>query len=144
MSHPSGKTRTKDRSPSPADRAKPDDYLEAFAALFPARVVQRIARESGFVRRHRSLDPVAFRYPLASETGPPPQRTLATPRGVCHTRTPIPFSAPVDSTSASRPHGSSSSGGAMPTALPGSEPLPGTTSPKSWPGSPIYSSRTPR
>ncbi len=91
MSHPSGKTRTKDRSPALADRAKPDDYLEAFVALFPPRVVQRIARESGFVRRHRKLDPVAFLYTLAFETGPQLQRTLAALRDVYNKRTPDPI-----------------------------------------------------
>lgn len=91
MSHPSGKTQTKDRSSSPADRAKPDDYLEAFVALFPPRVVQRIARESGFVQRHRKLDPVAFLYTLAFETGPQLQRTLAALRDVYNKRTPDPI-----------------------------------------------------
>ena len=91
MSHPSGKTRTKDRSPSPANRATPEDYLEAFVTLFPPRVVQRIARESGFVQRHRKLDPVAFLYTLAFETGPQLQRTLAALRDVYNKRTPDPI-----------------------------------------------------
>ncbi|MGI0130645.1 MAG: IS4 family transposase [Thermoplasmata archaeon] len=91
MSHPSGKTRTKGRSAAPADRAQPEDYLEAFVTLFPPRVIQRIARESGFVRRHRKLDPVAFLYTLAFETGPQLQRTLAALRDVYNKRTPDPI-----------------------------------------------------
>ena len=86
-----GKARRTDRGLFPADRAKPDDYLEAFVALFPTRVVQRRARESGFVRRHRRLDPVAFRYPLAFETGPLLQRTLAVLRAVDQKRSPDPI-----------------------------------------------------
>jgi IS4 transposase len=91
MSHPSGKTRTKSRGRSPAERAQADDYLEAFVALFPPRVVQRIARESGFVRRHRKLDPVAFLYTLAFETGPQLQRTLEALRDAYNKQTPDPI-----------------------------------------------------
>lgn len=64
LSHPSGHTRT--RSPAPPSNPGPtaDDYLEAFLTFLPPLVIQRIARGTGFVRRHRKLDPFAF------ETGP--------------------------------------------------------------------------
>jgi putative transposase len=91
MSHPSGKTRTKSRGRPLAERAQADDYLEAFVTLFPPRVVQRIARESGFVRRHRKLDPVAFLYTLAFETGPQLQRTLEALRDAYNKQTPDPI-----------------------------------------------------
>ena len=91
MSHPSGKTRTKDHGSSHGDRAKSEDRFEAFFALFPARLVQRIARDSVFVRRRRKLDPVAFHYAPAFETGPQLQRTLAALRDVYNKRTPDPI-----------------------------------------------------
>ena len=91
MSHPSGKTRTKSRGRLPAERAQPGDYLEAFLDLFPPRVVQRIAHESGFVQRHRKLDPVAFLYTLAFETGPQLQRTLEALRDAYNKQTPDPI-----------------------------------------------------
>jgi hypothetical protein len=91
MSHPSGKTRSKSRDRPTTERAQADDYLEAFIALLPPRVVQRIARESGFVRRHRKLDPVAFLYTLALETGPQLQRTLEALRDAYNQQTPDPI-----------------------------------------------------
>ena len=91
MSHPSRKTRTKRRSRSPIGSATADDYLEAFLTLFPPRVIQRIARESGFIRRHRKLDPVAFLYTLAFDTGPQLQRTVEALRDAYNKRTPDPI-----------------------------------------------------
>jgi len=91
MSHPSGKTRSKSRGRPATERAHAEDYLEAFIALYPPRVVQRIARESGFVRRHRKLDPVAFLYTLAFETGPQLQRTLEGLRDAYNKQTPDPI-----------------------------------------------------
>jgi putative transposase len=91
MSHPSGKTRSKRRPTSPIGTATADDYLEAFLTLLPPRVILRIARESGFVRRHRKLDPVAFLYTLAFETGPQLQRTVDALREAYNKRTPDPI-----------------------------------------------------
>jgi putative transposase len=91
MCHPSGKTRANSRGRPPAERAQADDYLEAFLDLLPPRVIQRIARESGFVRRHRKLDPVAFLCTLAFETGPQLQRTLEALRDAYNKRTPDPI-----------------------------------------------------
>ncbi len=54
MSHPSKKTRTKGRGPSPVDGAKPDGGFEALVPLFLPRVIQRTARESGFIPRDRN------------------------------------------------------------------------------------------
>jgi len=91
MSHPSKKTRARRSRPPRISTATPDDYLDAFVSLFPPRVVQRIARESGFVRRHRKLDPVAFLYTLAFETGPQLQRTLEALRHAYNRRAPDPI-----------------------------------------------------
>jgi putative transposase len=89
MSHPSRKTPSKSRRPT--EGARPDDYLEAFLDLFPPRVIQRLARESGFVQRHRKLDPVAFLYTLAFETGPQLSRTLDGLRDAYNKRAPDPI-----------------------------------------------------
>lgn len=50
---------------------------EAFLAFISPRVVQGIARESGWVRLRRKLDPVAFLDPLALENGPQLQRAVS-------------------------------------------------------------------
>ena len=110
MSHPSGKIRSKRAEPKHAERARPDDYLEAFLDLLPPREIQRIARETGFVQRHRKLDPVAFLYTLAFESGPQLQRTVEALRDAYNERTPS--SAWGGCTSGSRP-GSSRSFGAV-------------------------------
>jgi putative transposase len=89
MSHRSGKTRTQRRASK--HHAVAEAYLDAFLTLFPPHVVQRIARESGFVRRHRKLDPVAFLYTLAFETGPQLYRTLEALRDAYNKRTPDPI-----------------------------------------------------
>jgi putative transposase len=91
MSHPSKRTRARRRHPARLSTATPDDYLDAFVSLFPPRVVQRIARESGFVRRYRKLDPVAFLYTLAFETGPQLQRTVEALRHAYNRRAPDPI-----------------------------------------------------
>ncbi len=91
MSHPSRKTRTRSRGRAHSPGAQPDDYLEAFLDLFPPWVIRRIARESGFVQRHRKLDPVAFLYTLAFETGPQLSRTLEALRDAYNKRTPDPI-----------------------------------------------------
>jgi putative transposase len=91
MSHPSKKSRTHRRHLARLSTATPDDYLDAFVSLFPPRVIQRIARESGFVRRYRKLDPVAFLYTLAFETGPQLQRTVEALRHAYNRRAPDPI-----------------------------------------------------
>jgi putative transposase len=91
MSHPSGKTRVKRHGRPPTGNAQASDYLEAFLTLFPPRVIQRIARESGFVRRYRKLDPVAFLYTLAFDTGPQLHHTLEALRDAYNRRTPGPI-----------------------------------------------------
>ena len=67
MSHPSGKTRTKRPAPPPNSGPTADDYLEEFLTLLPTRVIQRLARETGFVQRHRKLDPLAIQAESGSE-----------------------------------------------------------------------------
>lgn len=94
MSHPSGKTRTKrlrDPRLPPIEDFDPNTYLDAFVALYPPRVIERIARETGFVRRYRKLDPVAFVHTLVFETGPEIQRTLEYLRDAYNRRTPDPI-----------------------------------------------------
>ena len=91
MSHPSGKTRTRSPPPPPNPGPTADDYLEAFLTLLPPRVIQRIARETDFVQRHRKLDPVAFLYTLAFETGPQLQRTVEALRDAYNKRVPDPI-----------------------------------------------------
>jgi IS4 transposase len=91
MTHRSRKTRSSSHRRLRPRGAQPDDYLEAFLDLFPPRVVQRIARESDFVQRHRKLDPVAFLYTLAFETGPQLSRTLEALRDAYNKRTPDPI-----------------------------------------------------
>lgn len=91
MARPTRKSPASDPRRSPVDRAQADDYLEAFVTLFPPRVIQRIARESGFVRRHRKLDPVAFLYTLAFDTGPQLYHTLEALRDAYNKRTPDPI-----------------------------------------------------
>ena len=97
-----------------------------------------IARETGFVQRHRKLDPVAFLYTLASETEPQLQRTVEALRDAYNKRPPTPSSAREGSTNGSRPNWSSSFVGAWPTPLPSSAPLPGTASLRSWRGSSTF------
>ena len=91
MSYPSKKPRAKSRLPARLSTATATDYLDAFVTLFPPRVVQRIARESGFVRRYRKLDPVAFLYTLAFDTGPQLQRTVEALRHAYNRRAPDPI-----------------------------------------------------
>ena len=50
---------------------------KATVELFPADEVERLARETGFQRRERKLDPVAFLLTLALETGPKIQKSVA-------------------------------------------------------------------
>ncbi len=94
MSHPSGKTRAQRRGDPrlpPVEHFDPNGYLEAFVSLYPPKVIERIARETGFVRRYRKLDPVAFVHTLVFETGPEIQRTLEYLRDAYNRRTPDPI-----------------------------------------------------
>jgi putative transposase len=91
MAHPSGKTRARNHRRPPPLGAQPEDYLEGFLALFPPKEIRRLAKESGFIKRHRKLDPVAFLYALAFDTGPKLQRTLDGLRDAYNKRTPDPI-----------------------------------------------------
>jgi putative transposase len=44
--------------------------------LFPSKVLQNLAEESGFVKRHRKVDPVAFFWAVTLEAGVYLQRSL--------------------------------------------------------------------
>ncbi len=54
--------------------------------LFPAAVLRRLAEESGFIRRHRKVDPVAFFWAVALEAGVYLQRSLDQLRHVYNDR----------------------------------------------------------
>lgn len=51
--------------------------MQAIVELFPADEVERLARETGFQRRERKLDTVAFLLILALETRPKIQKAVA-------------------------------------------------------------------
>jgi hypothetical protein len=69
MSPPSHKTHLQRRLRLPAkfptDRIDYNALLQAIVELFPADEVEHLARETGFQRRERKLDPVAFLLTLA-------------------------------------------------------------------------------
>jgi putative transposase len=59
--------------------------------LFPSEVIQRIAEESGFIQRHRKVDPVAFFWAVTLEAGVYLQRSLEQLRFVYNQKAPKPL-----------------------------------------------------
>jgi IS4 transposase len=59
--------------------------------LFPSDVLQRIAEETGFVRRHRKVDPAAFFWAVTLEAGVYLQRSLEQLRFVYNQKAPKPL-----------------------------------------------------
>ena len=53
--------------------------------------MERLAKETGFLQRHRKPDPVAFLYTLALEVGPEIERSLEELRHTYNTRTDDPI-----------------------------------------------------
>lgn len=83
--------RTSDRAP-PAARGPPATLLQdTLLELFPSEVLQRIAEETGFVRRHRKVDPVAFFWTITLEAGVYLQGSLEQLRFVYNQKAPKPL-----------------------------------------------------
>jgi len=83
--------RTSDRVPSTA-RGPPATLLQdTLLELFPSDVLQRIAEETGFVRRHRKVDPVAFFWAVTLEAGVYLQRSLEQLRFAYNHKAPKPL-----------------------------------------------------
>ena len=59
--------------------------------LFPSEVLQRIAEETGFIQRHRKVDPVAFFWAVTLEAGVYLQRSLEQLRFVYNQKAPKPL-----------------------------------------------------
>jgi len=59
--------------------------------LFPTEVLQRIAKDSGFIQRHRKVDPVAFFWAVTLEAGVYLQRSLEQLRFVYNQKAPKPL-----------------------------------------------------
>ena len=59
--------------------------------LFPTEVLQRIAEETGFIQRHRKVDPVAFFWAVTLEAGVYLQRSLEQLRFVYNQKAPKPL-----------------------------------------------------
>ena len=61
----------------PVSRAPPPTLLQdTLLELFPSEVLQHLADKSGFVKRHRKVDPVAFFWAVTLEAGVYLQRSL--------------------------------------------------------------------
>jgi hypothetical protein len=68
--------RTVARAPTPARGPPPTLLRDTLLERFPSEVLQRIAEETGFVRRHRKVDPDAFFSAATLEAGVYLQRSL--------------------------------------------------------------------
>ncbi len=64
------------KSPLPNDLGL-TDVQEAVVQTFPPSLIRQLARESGFVKRERKIDPVAFLFTLIFDFGVGLQRQLA-------------------------------------------------------------------
>jgi len=67
------------RKPRPVPESKylnPDDIPRSLEALFPQETVERIARETGFTKRKRKIEPYPFFWNLVLGFGVQLQRTL--------------------------------------------------------------------
>ena len=78
-------TRSHRRAPLPT--LLQDTLLE----LFPSEVLQRIAEETGFIQRHRKVDPVAFFWAVTLEAGVYLQRSLEQLRFAYNQKAPKPL-----------------------------------------------------
>lgn len=65
------------RPRSPVSRGPPPTLLQdTLLELFPSKVLEKIAEDSGFIKRHRKVDPVAFFWAVTLEAGVYLQRSL--------------------------------------------------------------------
>lgn len=126
------------RPPTP----RPTTTLSHSSPRFPLRVVLRMARETGFVLRHRRLDTVSIVCTLTLETGPLLQTTVEALREACDQRTPDAILSMGGSTSGLPPSLSSICVSASPTDSPNFAPLWGIDSRPSRPPSPTSPIRT--
>lgn len=62
--------------PVPPVRLKPGEVEEALTRLLPAETIEQFARETGFVRRERKVQPVAFLWVMVLSFGVQLQRNL--------------------------------------------------------------------
>jgi len=83
--------RTSDRAPRDPRGPPPTLLQDTLLELFPSEVLQRIAEETGFVRRHRKVDPVAFFWAISLEAGVYLQRSLEQLRFVYNHKAPKPL-----------------------------------------------------
>ncbi|MGI0054672.1 MAG: IS4 family transposase [Thermoplasmata archaeon] len=76
----------------PLPRGLPPTLLQdTLLELFPTRVLRQLADESGFVRRHRKVDPVAFFWTVTLEAGVYLQRSLEQLRFAYNQKAPKPL-----------------------------------------------------
>jgi putative transposase len=73
---------SRDRRGAPPPTLLQDTLLE----LYPSEVLTRLAKESGFIRRYRKVDPVAFFWAVTLEAGVYLQRSLDQLRHVYNER----------------------------------------------------------
>ncbi len=57
-------------------RLPPTLLQDTLLELFPPKVLRRLAKESGFIQRHRKVDPVAFFWAVTLEAGVELERSL--------------------------------------------------------------------
>ncbi len=74
------------RSRPPRSTLPPTLLQDALLELFPSEVLTRLAEESGFIRRYRKVDPVAFFWAVTLEAGVYLQRSLDQLRHVYNER----------------------------------------------------------
>jgi putative transposase len=71
---------------SKRSRGSPTLLQDTLLELFPSDVLQRLAEQSGFIRRYRKVDPVAFFWAVTLEAGVYLQRSLDQLRHVYNER----------------------------------------------------------
>jgi putative transposase len=82
---------------------RPGEVEEALVRLLPSETVERFARETGFVRRERKVNAVAFLWVLTLHFGVKLQRHLAALKKGYDTIAAVPSLTYPASTSASPP-----------------------------------------
>ena len=78
--------RTSDRARTAVRGPPPTLLQDTLLELYPSEVLTRLAEESGFIRRYRKVDPVAFFWAVTLEAGVYLQRSLDQLRHVYNER----------------------------------------------------------